>query len=204
MVQAILEGRKTQTRRVIKAPKNKLAIGFRINSTQDGQHKWPEAIDEHERGLEGNGCNMECPYGKPGDVLWVRETTRRCQHYGFDYEFYQYKDLTTSTHCEIIDKDQIIHNPWTPSIHMKREACRIWLEIVSVRVERLHDISESDAQSEGMKLGKGFTKNICGMSFKAGFRDLWQEINNDPEKPETHWKKNPWVWVVEFKQIEQP
>lgn len=180
MVNAIMRGDKTMTRRLIKTPKNKLAAGFRINTSKDGANKWPEAIDENERGLEGNGCNMECPYGQIGDVLWVRETWSRWAN-----EPYKYKADGTTGYS------------WKPSIHMPKAACRIFLEITNIRVEWLQDITENDAISEGVEnlgLYPGYD-----VSSRGKFEGLWNLINGDES-----WDKNPLVWVIEFKRMEKP
>lgn len=175
MVQAIMDGRKTQTRRTVKTPRHKLAAGFKINSTIDGSHKWPEAIDENERGLEGNGCNMECPYGKPGDILWVRESWR-----GTPGD-YVYKANCSDTWVKL--------HSWRPSIHMPFEACRTFLMVKSVRLERLQDISEEDARVEGIP------NAAYSITPKESFSRIWKSING----PES-WDANPWVWVVEFER----
>ncbi|WP_417200083.1 hypothetical protein [Bizionia sp.] len=194
MVQAILEGRKTQTRRVIKNfPNSDEAINLK-----DVYEHSPEYFYEVS------------PYGKPGDILWVRETFRKVNHYGFDYEFHQYKAGGTSAHCEVIDMDQLLHDDkWKPSIHMPKAACRIFLKITDVRVERLQDISEQDAIAEGIeKLGASFGYrnylNKAGLpvswySSYHSFQSLWENINGSD-----NWKSNPWVWVISFERTTKP
>lgn len=194
MVQAILAGSKTQTRRIIKPQPD--------DSGLHNHTDYPIALDSELEGwcgtVEETGEFKEygLPY-YPGDVLYVRETFRKCSHYAFDYEFYQYKDLSTLTHSEIIDKDQIISGKWKPSIHMPKEAARIWLQITNVRVERLRDITESDSVAEGVET-LGFYPGY-NVSSRGKFEGLWNKING----PES-WELNPWVWVVEFKRIEKP
>lgn len=177
MVRAILEGRKTQTRRAVKGT----ALSILDSGTK---------VDVDF-----------CPYGNPGDRLWVRET------WGYEYGGgYLYK----ASHSHMTPGD----NRWRPSIHMPRAACRIILEITDVRVERLKDISEADAKSEGIE-GRYHPDDPTiwtwrnydhkerfsyGTSVypKSVFRKLWQSING----PDS-WDKNPFVWAITFKKIEQ-
>ena len=156
MVKAILDGRKTQTRRVVKNVED-LTVFFRDDKF---------------------GCPFKCPYGKPGDRLWVRET---------------WADVNTSEGpaiCYRADGDvQII---WRSSIYMPRWASRITLKILDIRVERLQDISEKDAIAEGIQ-PSDYAKP------KAAFMRLWDSIN--AKKPGKSWKDNPWVWVIEFSRV---
>lgn len=155
MVKAILEGRKTQTRRVVKPQ--------------------PDDIP----GMKCTGLNKDslkqCPHGKPGDRLWVRET------FVLTYSGTKYK----ATNYDATVK-------YKPSIHMPRWASRITLEITDVRVERLTNISGRDAYFEGMKECE-FKEDGSIDDFKA----LWDSIS----KPEHSWAANPWVWVIEFKVL---
>lgn len=139
-----------------------------------------------------------CPYGKPGDHLWVRETHAPMIGGGWVYA----ADYTPE---RLRQKDG--KGFWKPSIFMKRAACRITLEIVSVRVERLQDISEADAIAEGVDLFQraheprvyrdySHKKLHYGLSAVGSYRTLWESING----PES-WALNPWVWVVEFKRL---
>ena len=186
MVKAILEGCKTQTRRIIKGV-NENPVLNKVSWQKDGWY-WDE----------GNGCffNIQCPYGQPGDRLWVRETWalnngKPCYRAG---EFINGNPL-----YPIMPKGS-----WKPSIHMKRADSRIDLEVVKVRVERLQDISEEDSLAEGVEALRGqfegaFSagKNaLSGTTAKECYERLWNEING-PE----NWNANPWVWVVEFKRI---
>lgn len=141
-----------------------------------------------------------CPYGQPGDRLWVRETWAPDQY-----------------RADVIDREpdrlafaaDFIGEParrWRPSIHMPRAASRITLEITGVRVERLQCISEADARAEGITYdpGNGGVFNVpnladcMSVSAADSFRKLWSSING----PES-WASNPWVWVVEFKRVTQ-
>lgn len=179
MVQALLDGSKTQTRRIIK-----------------GGDKWPASAVRATL-LESRGTAMavdvkrctygpeiKIPYGQPGDRLWVRETWLKTNPWG-DHHTYGYRASDAAEFPDAV---------WKPSIHMPRVASRINLEVTGVRVERLQDISEADAIAEGAEWG------ACGApqegSYKAGYAQLWESIN-DPGS----WDANPWVWVVEFKKV---
>ena len=182
MVRAILDGSKTQTRRVVKL--------------LNGQYMPPS------RAADINGWNQMlrlCPYGQPGDRLWVREAF---------LGWYKTADKSFS-HVAAYRADGYeleAGERWTPSIHMPRAASRITLEVTGVRVDRLQDISEEDARAEGITdggcLNCGNPETDCGClnpqpDARDSFVRLWQSING----PES-WGANPWVWVVEFKRLE--
>ncbi|HRO75607.1 MAG TPA: hypothetical protein PLP27_05625 [Crocinitomicaceae bacterium] len=176
MVQAILEGRKTQTRRIIKPQPIK-------RFAQDGFSFYhiPNvgAIDETLK------HNKKAKY-VVGDSLWVRETWCNLEESNPPKVEYAYK------------ADDYTHQPkWKPSIFMPKEACRLFLKVTNVRVEKLQDISEEDAKSEG-----AFDMN-CGVNgktlYKSGFQSLWESINGKES-----WKSNPYVWVYEFKLTKKP
>ena len=201
MVRAILDGRKTQTRRKMK-PRPPSGAPDRVTCLPlDGDIEYflfraQDGTVCH--GLTGNvkikgknTCHWKCPYGFIGDRLWVRETFRVC---GGTEKYPDYRATT----CVPSPNDN-----WIPSIHMSRKYSRITLEIVNVRVERLHDISEEDAKAEGasklvridQNLVRGSAMDVQG-SHHNGFEYLWSSINRPGS-----WEKNPWVWVVEFKRI---
>lgn len=154
---------------------------------------------------------MKCPYGKPGDRLWVRESFGIGRSSGlFYYKIYAYDPQPS-----VIRNHKSFFDKWKPSIHMPKSACRIWLEVVSVRVERLQEITEQDAVAEGIE-GRPHSEDPSlwlwkDYSFKdrfahgsnwnsiTSFRTLWQSING----PDS-WIANPWVWVIEFKRIPSP
>lgn len=156
MVQAILQGRKTQTRRVVKRPEVSM---------------------------------QKCPYGQPGDVLWVRES------------FYP------ATNTPFIYKADgwVGDNTWKPSIHMPKDAARIWLKLTDVKVERLQDIAEADAIAEGIEIidqeGQKVYRRYDGYytvtpSAYVSYWSLWASING-----EESWLANPWVWVLSFEVL---
>jgi len=166
MVRAILEGRKTQTRRVVKMRDCGGRVGWFGSDIDDVE--W--VVNAATR---GTGVS---PYGKPGDRLWVRETFARSMGKGYLYR------ATDG------DLGPYHATGWKPSIHMPRIASRILLEVVSVRVERLNNISEADAVAEG----------VTGMDPVLQYAKLWETINGTGS-----WNKNQWVWVVEFRRLEQ-
>ncbi|WP_410698287.1 ASCH domain-containing protein [Citrobacter freundii] len=202
MVRAILDGRKTQTRRIVK-PQPELTKGSGFS--------WKGAVygsgsNDHE--TNRNFAHVKCPHGKPGDRLWVRETWAR---YNIDQNSHDMAYQATTP------EDWPKEGRWRPSIHMPRQASRILLEITSVRVERLNDISSEDAESEGLE-----RTNFTGFGDEPGlpsypepdvyydpFKKRWEEY--PPEAfaglwksiyGEESWQANPWVWVIEFKRIE--
>jgi hypothetical protein len=188
MVRAILAGMKTQTRRALRGfyPPNR-----------------PEYDSETGRLELFNGdevvCGIRCPYGRPGDRLWVRESwshdadsTEQCRASiedamgGGDFgPYYRATEVAPDT------------LRWMPSIHMPRWASRITLEITGVRVERLHDISEADAQAEGAEHIHRFDGLKWHTGHASGFEALWEQINGPGS-----WDANPWVWVIEFKRAD--
>lgn len=188
MVRAILAGTKTQTRRVVK---HKI-IG---PNPPTGIFDWHHPRTDEWMGAHGGGIKFGltnaarlCPYGQPGDRLWVREAFyvgveggpiyRAC----IDQGLADFVDAVRKRYGE----------KWVPSIHMPRWASRILLEIVGVRVERLQDINEWDAIDEGV----GGDVKVAPCFAVERYRALWESINGPGS-----WDANPWVWVVEFKRV---
>jgi hypothetical protein len=215
MVRAILSGQKTQTRRVMKV--QPLLNGHFWQVYGAG---WSDNVTSVPA-MPGHSLARNCPFGQPGDQLWVREAwmpdAPRDGTWA-DVEFYGCKDAPlslipehyrTPEHC--LFSATWTGTPmvgWTPSIHMPRWASRITLEITGVRVERLKDISEEDARSEGIEIEPG-TAHWKNYDLTPGnwrywespiqsFRTLWESINGAGS-----WEANPWVWVLEFKRVEQ-
>ncbi|EAN5160300.1 hypothetical protein EIR47_09570 [Salmonella enterica] len=191
MVRAILDGRKTQTRRPIKWKQTRFT---EIGEREDGS-KWPWSEDaEH-------ACDFwhPCPFGAVGDRIWVRETfrvhSRATDVATLVYRASVRNSWTEQTHrvpIAVCDKPATPEK-WTPSIHMPRWASRILLEITDVRVERLRDLSEEDAKSEGITPPAGGV--LPGWEYRINFRDLWMDIYGTDS-----WEANP--WVIEFKRVE--
>ncbi|EBL3323405.1 hypothetical protein D4T62_10700 [Salmonella enterica subsp. enterica] len=193
MVRAILDGRKTQTRRPIKWKQTR----FTEIAERDDGSLWPWAED-CER---GGDIWFACPYGEIGDRIWVRETfrvhSRATDVATLVYRASVRNSWTEQTHrvpIAVCDKPATPEK-WTPSIHMPRWASRILLEITDVRVERLRDLSEEDAKSEGITPPAGGV--LPGWEYRINFRDLWMDIYGTDS-----WEANPWVWVIEFKRVE--
>jgi hypothetical protein len=191
MVQAILEGRKAQTRRVIK-PQPFLNKQYHY---ANGNREWMEWFSMRGSNNDTPESWIQfCPYGKVGDVLWVRESY--CPNY-FDDKTHGYKSDWNKVATEYIPEPK-----WKSSIHMPKAACRIWLKITNVRVERLQDISEEDAAAEGIEVlnipaWKNYIDSFdyCEKAHES-FKTLWKSNNS-----EESWNDNPWVWVIEFERI---
>lgn len=190
MVRALLDGSKTQTRRVVKP-----------QPVYDGRFSGGWKL-KGKKGHEAATCSPfiaeVCHYGQPSDRLWVRETfgTKVKIIGGGAGEFTTYRSTDpNAVYCEAAD-GSALPIKWKPSIFMPRAASRITLEITSVRVERLQAINEVDAIAEGAPWA------ACGSpqdgSHKAGYAQLWESINGPHS-----WEANPWVWVIEFKHIDQ-
>lgn len=194
MVRAVLDGRKTVTRRVVKPqpilnhPYSIFLHGYTFMSA-DGKAVRAEWTSREPR---PQGILQFCPYGSPGDRLWVRQKFRQCDRCGavnFDNSVSAFPN-----NCKACDD---VLGKWTPSIHMPRWASRILLEVVSVRVERVAEISEIDAKAEGVDPSDD-TWAPRGFGHRSAFKLLWNAINY---KRGYGWDKSPWVWVVEFKRV---
>lgn len=177
MVRAILDGRKTQTRRVMMPQPNPITgTPVRGKVYTSG---W------FEDGPAPDYVYKLCPYGQTGDRLWVRETWADCDPIRFRADLFRglWKD-----------NDQV----WKPSIFMPRWASRITLEVLRVRVERVQDISEVDAKAEGVDLSCGPMVHSDYPNYKRTYHQLWDSINVKRGYP---WASNPWVWVIEFRRL---
>lgn len=198
MVRAILDGNKTQTRRIVKPqpPENDLPSCPEFYHPIKYDRYGDMIPGEKQFGIYGGGWDVKCPYGKPGDRLWVRETFCIGKVVaGEDDDWYisQCKDENDIIYKEAAIREGIglSEVTWKPSIFMPRSASRITLEITGVRVERLQDISDDDALAEGIEPGR--------VSHVLEFMELWDSINADRGYG---WSTNPWVWVIEFKKTE--
>lgn len=222
MVREILDGRKTMTRRVMKPQPPGPFDGDDwtpeyYGMLQPMKNGEPEEPSERDRwGVYGEHMEWGAfsPYGGPGDRLWVRETTMPIgEHpdpgsyalaagvfYAADYFDHERRDIARDA-----------HQKWRPSIHMPRRASRITLEVVSVRVERLQDISFADCRAEGCSEAYFEQVDPCSRcdgndpctgkhtGEKWHFSRLWDSIN---AKRGFAWKDNPWVWVIEFRNVQ--
>ncbi|RJR07916.1 hypothetical protein C4588_06105 [Candidatus Parcubacteria bacterium] len=200
MVQAILDGKKTMTRRVVK------------NQIFTGAPLWgfDAYITENNKfGFDCEDGEWVCPYGQPGDLLFVRESWRLWLTDIWPNGFkrlikYEADDVTLRVpENQNAWFDKIEKNGYgkRPSIHLPKFATRIWLEVTDVRVERLQSISDSDAIQEGVDRTNTSIPGYATMRFK----ELWDSINGKPRKDgvDISWAANPWVWTVSFKRIEK-
>lgn len=186
MVKAILEDRKTQTRRLVK-PKHRSAAGFNVCfSKATGEITGVYDFDEDERMYDDP---TQAPF-QPGDVLWVRETWTEMP-YGFAYR------------ADGEEPDGWDGNDhWYPSIHMPKEAARLFLRVTGVRCERLQEITSGQAVAEGIQ------SNLRSPSEAAdaliAFEALWNSTVRQDAMKRWGWNANPWVWVIEFECIDKP
>lgn len=207
MVKAILKGTKTETRRT----RNLETINNNPNwwrydgiDSEDSNIHYFEALSHRLEPLE-QYKDVKSPYGKVGDILWVRETFAKKVNLSDDGYETQYLFKASSELKEGFTN-------WKPSIHMPMIVARIWLEITSIRVERLNDIHEVGAIAEGIQIiyDSALRKNrfrrypiseplrTCNTPIES-FQTLWESINGPKS-----WNSNPWVWVIQYKQIEKP
>lgn len=214
MVLAILDGRKTQTRRIVK-PQPELTKGSGFS--------WKGAVfgaGSDDRETNRNFAHVKCPHGKPGDRIWVRETWQAINDSVDEYGHVEERTYAPSipkeknTYWHTVYQEHFGSEsredrgfPWRPAIHMPRWASRILLEITDVHVERLHSISDRDALAEGL-FQLPASGRYClqpGMQYfgmashnaKEVYSWLWESIYG-----EESWQANPWVWVIKFKRIE--
>lgn len=215
MVLALLSGQKTQTRRVVKP--QPVPFSASVSTLPPS----PEHLGKPWMPIGGvRQENWRCPYGKPGDLLWVRETFAAASHArGLTPPLHKnrpsrkeadgtvfipiYKATEPEGHPVSDEgKPPEIRAKWTPAIYMPRWASRITLEITEVQPERLHDITEEDAKAEGAcpEFEMPASDFVAGSptpspTFRVGFKRLWKEINGL-----SSWEENPWVWKVKFRR----
>ena len=213
MVRAILEGCKTQTRRLIKPAKSQdwltaEVLGEVVQMVDRGDGWWAMSVDDRQPGPHGT-CpghigSVRAPY-QVGDILWVRETMKRGVvgwEYAADGSLVRL-DLEHQT--EMLAWAHHKKQDHCVSIHMPRWASRITLEVTEVRAQRLNDISEEDAKAEGCQPWQydpmqPMTTGEMGAAapYRGGYACLWDEINEE----RATWKSNPWVWAYTFKRLE--
>lgn len=217
MVRAILDRGKTQTRRILKHQPSPCNPNGEWNHLHIPAADWKnETVEFYDTGdgqwackYCGNGVwyngkdvgAIKCPFGQPGDRLYVRETWRGSDD-TLESVFYK-ADIKLS------DPAYMLLDKWKPSIHMPKKYARIWLEITEVRVERIRDISEEDSISEGIveqsRPGfrmrgfglKEWNESDCCYDAKCAFRNLWQSTYPGS------WERNDWVWVLIFRRVQQ-
>ena len=199
MVRAILEGRKTQTRRVAKPVKHP-DLGNLYTPGALAMGREPQHV-----------IDRACPLGQPGDRIYVRETARSCRAYevqGYPPSQWGNKPIWFEADGTPPGAETAWATKATPAIHLPMFAARIWLEVTSVRVERLQDISEEDAITEGIERADNFFGCTCWKAYGepegadvvcpddpiGSFRTLWESTGGD-------WDENPWVWAIDFKVL---
>ena len=183
MVKVILDGRKTCTRRLVKFLPGK-------------NPQWTGYIKDGLMLYNGKNelCIRKAPY-QPGDILYVRETW--CSAYGGEKYFYLADKLTNREERSLLNYDDV---KWHPSIHMPKEAARIWLKVMEVRMERLQDITETQAQAEGCN--SGLLTGPC--TARGQFEKLWNSTIKKSDTDRYGWSVNPYVWVIDFERCEKP
>lgn len=204
MVRALLAGTKTQTRRVVKLAS--------LKPSRSAPYEWEltECNGDVTCYTAAQLVEKKCPYGRPGDRLWVREAfalAPACSDPDPDFEddwHVVYRASESDPDAKWIGEDGIAVSPWKPSIHMPRWASRITLAITEVRVQRLHDLTEEEARAEGVErhdddgvtyYGPLNNGHACA---RVEFERLWNEINGADS-----WVANPWVWAISFKRVEE-
>lgn len=226
MVRAILDGRKTQTRRIMKVQPSDDFHPTHNGYDLDLNAHWytPGVVDKNGYlqpakkdvfGVADENEGYTCPFGAVGDRIWVRETFQGplipedelSEFLGANpdkFESPAYCEYASDggPRPEYVDADDNTRHGWRPAIHMPRWASRLTLEIIGVRVERLNSISQEDAQAEGMEL-TGWRPTYSDPDSGGevwtpydNFAQLWESIYG-----EESWKANPWVWVIEFKVV---
>lgn len=234
MIFALLEDRKTKTRRVMKPQPDENGVSYMKNPplpwVETNKNPWKPWLYDT---VEGERIATNCPYGEIGDILWVRET-----HYAFGHWIEVEKDGKTGLEFvdetvhrslnyfyedskpENVQKKRIIGScAWykRPSIFMPKHACRIFLEVTNIRAEKLQDISEEDAKAEGVLLHE---RGVKWLNYRDAKSKVTQFIYNCSTAKEsfktlwitingfrdepTSWFANPYVWVIEFKKTERP
>jgi len=192
MVKAILNGTKTQTRRIVKYNK-------KIESPNIGFSVFSEDNEFEVRGVHENGQFGSSFFKKPinkGDIIWVRETFAEYQT-GIIYK-------ADEKYNGIVDNDIC---KWKPSLFMKKEVCRLFLEVTNIRIEKLNIISDSDSIEEGIEFSNEFGYKLYSkkpffskhLSASDSYMSLWELINGQGS-----WKENPFVWVYTFKVVGRP
>lgn len=218
MVKAIQDGRKTQTRRIVKE------LGDTpLHHFSDGAAK---RFISH-----GKAANVKAAPCEPGDILWVRETWRPARgimhtylngevvesgdwHEGFEYKAggYHFPDGFKESEDEFHLSELRSEGNWHPSIHMPKETARIFLRVKDVRAERLQDIAEEQAEKEGCSAGRfpaygpsdGFFEAPEEWDAIEDFQRVWNETIKPNDYDVHGWDANPWVWVIEFERCEKP
>ena len=194
MVRAILDGRKTCTRRICKDANECTVPDMEFYNADRRTYAVHNFVDkEHMEQL--STAERTCPICT-GDILYVRETWKKAPNGYYYYEDWQRNDIADVT-------------KWKPSIHMPKEAARIWLKVTDVRVERLHEITEDGAKAEGAIDNRGFIHSPENEydrihTAREHFIRIWNSTIKKSDLDRYGWDANPWVWVIEFEWCEKP
>ena len=198
MVRAILDGRKTCTRRICKDA-NECTVPdmdfYNADKRTYAVHNFADKKHTEQLSIAERTCPV-CP----GDILYVRETWKKAPNGYYYYEDWQRNDIADIT-------------KWKPSIHMPKEAARIWLKVMNVRVERLQEITDEQAKREGIQYDEcptGFTwkqetdMHNCYTTQIGAMQALWNSTIKKSDLDRYGWDASPWVWVIEFERCEKP
>ena len=194
MVRAILDGRKTCTRRICKDANECTVPDMEFYNADRRTYAVHNFVDkDHTEQL--STAERTCPICT-GDILYVRETWKKAPNGYYYYEDWQRNDIADVT-------------KWKPSIHMPKEAARIWLKVTDVRVERLHEITEDGAKAEGAIDNRGFIHSPENEydrihTAREHFIRIWNSTIKKSDLDRYGWDANPWVWVIEFEWCEKP
>lgn len=216
MVRAILDGRKTVTRRCIKKlPDDAEFSGWLLDSTcqEDAKDIGSAGFKTLKQPTEKAGCIFIKPPYHPGDILYVRETWERFECWNCEGD--ERGNCPKEPKKSVLDKtcgcymyratDEISGDAkWHPSIHMPKEAARIWLKVTDVRVERLQDITDKGAEKEGAQPQNPFGYGVNEWANKENFKKIWNSTLKNSDLARYGWESNPWVWVIEFERCEKP
>lgn len=194
MVKAILDGRKTETRRTVKLRYKDDEYGFEVITNRGTGESWMEKIDEEEMTFDPPRY-INPPY-QPEDILYVRETWQYLYELDGNEQIvegtgrYYYAATDQIPFDTYVDSRGISHEktPWKPSIHMPKKAARILLKVTDIRPERLQDIDDNGVVAEGLQIGDPFD-------------ELWNSTIKKADRDRYGWEGNPWVWVIKFKRI---
>lgn len=220
MVREVLSGRKTQTRRIVTVPWKGSVRALPYEPYWVDNDGVLEFEDEYGEWHDVE-TNQHCPYGRPGHRLWVKETWRPDERKSDHVDGIRFRadgsfvpidntreaaDRWVSLFKEGLIGDQISDKKWRPSIYMPRWASRILLDVKSIRVHRIQTIRWHEIRSEGVRCPEhdfesGFCCSECP-ALREAFRALWDSINGKRFDGWARWEKDPWVWAIEFKRID--
>lgn len=194
MVRAILDGRKTCTRRICKDA-NECTVPDMEFYNADKRTYAVHNFADKEQMEQLSTAERTCPIC-PGDILYVRETWKKAPNGYYYYEDWQKDDIADVT-------------KWKPSIHMPKEAARIWLKVTDVKIERLQDVTEDGAKAEGAIDNRGFIHSPENEydrihTAREHFIRIWNSTIKKSNLNRYGWDASPWVWVIEFERCEKP